>query len=44
MKRSRLVPQRIVLGDAAFDAAVALHERALGELRENEKLSRGADF
>jgi NAD(P)-dependent dehydrogenase (short-subunit alcohol dehydrogenase family) len=37
-------PQRIVLGGAAYDAAVAMHESALVELRENEKLSRGADF
>ncbi|WP_406601873.1 SDR family NAD(P)-dependent oxidoreductase [Lentzea sokolovensis] len=35
---------RAVLGGAAYDAAVAMHESALAELRENEKLSRGADF
>lgn len=37
-------PRRLVLGGAAYDAAVAMHEGALAELRENEKLSRGADF
>ncbi|ANZ43435.1 short-chain dehydrogenase/reductase [Lentzea guizhouensis] len=37
-------PQRIVLGGAAYDAAVAVHEKALVELRAHEKLSRGADF
>ncbi|MEV6239065.1 SDR family NAD(P)-dependent oxidoreductase [Lentzea sp. NPDC051838] len=37
-------PHRIVLGGAAYDAAVALHENALVELRRHEKLSRGADF
>ncbi|MDX3660556.1 SDR family NAD(P)-dependent oxidoreductase [Streptomyces sp. ID05-26A] len=37
-------PHRIVLGGAAYDAAITLHEKALVELRENEKLSRGADF
>ncbi|GGM71456.1 short-chain dehydrogenase/reductase [Lentzea pudingi] len=37
-------PHRIVLGGAAYGAAIALHEKALVELRENEKLSRGADF
>ncbi|WP_434445186.1 SDR family NAD(P)-dependent oxidoreductase [Lentzea sp. E54] len=37
-------PRRLVLGGAAYDAAVAMHESALVELRENEKLSRGADF
>ncbi|NKE61166.1 SDR family NAD(P)-dependent oxidoreductase [Lentzea sp. PSKA42] len=37
-------PQRLVLGGAAYDAAVALHEGALAELRAHEKLSRGADF
>ncbi|MCX2947311.1 SDR family NAD(P)-dependent oxidoreductase [Lentzea sp. NEAU-D7] len=33
-----------VLGGAAYDAAVAVHEDALVELRAHEKLSRGADF
>ncbi|MDX8030061.1 SDR family NAD(P)-dependent oxidoreductase [Lentzea sp. BCCO 10_0856] len=37
-------PQRLVLGGAAYDAAVAMHENALVELRAHEKLSRGADF
>ncbi|MEU0883139.1 SDR family NAD(P)-dependent oxidoreductase [Lentzea sp. NPDC005914] len=37
-------PHRIVLGGAAYDAAVAMHENALVELRAHETLSRGADF
>ncbi len=37
-------PHRIVLGGAAYDAAVAVHENALAELRAHESLSRGADF
>jgi hypothetical protein len=37
-------PHRIVLGGAAYDAAVAMHENALVELRAHEMLSRGADF
>ncbi|HUQ55138.1 SDR family NAD(P)-dependent oxidoreductase [Lentzea sp.] len=37
-------PHRLVLGGAAHDAAVAMHEHALVELLANEKLSRGADF
>jgi NAD(P)-dependent dehydrogenase (short-subunit alcohol dehydrogenase family) len=37
-------PNRIVLGNAGYDAVVAMHENALEELRANEKLSRGADF
>ncbi|SEQ23237.1 SDR family NAD(P)-dependent oxidoreductase [Lentzea albida] len=37
-------PQRIVLGNSGYDVVVAMHEKALAELRENEKLSRSADF
>jgi NAD(P)-dependent dehydrogenase (short-subunit alcohol dehydrogenase family) len=37
-------PQRIVLGNFGYDAVVAMHENALVELRDNEKLSRSADF
>ncbi|MEU3641860.1 SDR family NAD(P)-dependent oxidoreductase [Lentzea sp. NPDC034063] len=37
-------PQRIVLGNSGYDTVVAMHETALVELRENEKLSRSADF
>ncbi|MFD4637498.1 SDR family NAD(P)-dependent oxidoreductase [Lentzea sp. NPDC058436] len=37
-------PQRIVLGNSGYDVVVAMHENALAELRENEKLSRSADF
>ncbi len=37
-------PHRLVLGGAAYDAAVDMHSRALAELRAHEKLSRGADF
>ncbi|MET9227650.1 hypothetical protein [Lentzea sp. NPDC003310] len=39
-----VVPHRLVLGGAAYDAAVAVHEKALVELRVHEKLSRGADY
>ncbi|WP_431921476.1 SDR family NAD(P)-dependent oxidoreductase [Micromonospora wenchangensis] len=39
-----VAPHRIVLGNAGYDAVVAMHENALGELRANEKLSRSADF
>ncbi|MFI2429442.1 SDR family NAD(P)-dependent oxidoreductase [Streptomyces sp. NPDC018955] len=37
-------PQRIVLGNSGYETVVAMHENALVELRENEKLSRSADF
>jgi NAD(P)-dependent dehydrogenase (short-subunit alcohol dehydrogenase family) len=37
-------PQRIVLGNSGYDVVVAMHENALTELRQNEKLSRSADF
>ncbi|MFF9490420.1 SDR family NAD(P)-dependent oxidoreductase [Streptomyces sp. NPDC014676] len=37
-------PQRIVLGNSGYETVVAMHENALAELRENEKLSRSADF
>jgi NAD(P)-dependent dehydrogenase (short-subunit alcohol dehydrogenase family) len=37
-------PQRIVLGNLGYEAVVAMHENALAELREHEKLSRSADF
>jgi NAD(P)-dependent dehydrogenase (short-subunit alcohol dehydrogenase family) len=37
-------PHRIVLGNAGYDAVVAMHESRLAELRANEKLSRSADF
>ncbi|MGW6442181.1 hypothetical protein [Lentzea sp. NPDC055074] len=37
-------PHRIVLGNSGYDVVVAMHENALTELRENEKLSRSADF
>ncbi|WP_447035529.1 SDR family NAD(P)-dependent oxidoreductase [Streptomyces sp. DSM 118878] len=37
-------PQRIVLGNSGYETVVAMHEKALVELRENEKLSRSADF
>ena len=39
-----VAPQRIVLGNFGYDTVVAMHENALVELRENEKLSRSADF
>jgi NAD(P)-dependent dehydrogenase (short-subunit alcohol dehydrogenase family) len=37
-------PRRLVLGNSGYDVVVAMHEKALEELRANEKLSRGADF
>ncbi|MCX6462456.1 MAG: SDR family NAD(P)-dependent oxidoreductase [Pseudonocardiales bacterium] len=37
-------PQRIVLGNSGHDVVVAMHENALTELRQNEKLARSADF
>jgi NAD(P)-dependent dehydrogenase (short-subunit alcohol dehydrogenase family) len=37
-------PERLVLGNAGFDAATARFEATLAELRAHEKLSRGADF
>jgi NAD(P)-dependent dehydrogenase (short-subunit alcohol dehydrogenase family) len=37
-------PRRLVLGAAAHDAAMAMHESALAELRAHEGLSGGADF
>jgi len=37
-------PERLVLGNAGYDAATAKLEATLAELRAHEKLSRGADF
>ncbi|MFI9383249.1 hypothetical protein [Kutzneria sp. NPDC052558] len=37
-------PHRLVLGNAGYETATAQFEATLAELREHEKLSRGADF
>ncbi|KWX66476.1 SDR family NAD(P)-dependent oxidoreductase [Mycobacterium sp. NAZ190054] len=37
-------PRRLVLGSDGFDAVASALDGALAELRENEPLSRGADF
>jgi NAD(P)-dependent dehydrogenase (short-subunit alcohol dehydrogenase family) len=37
-------PQRLVLGNAGYEAVTARFEATLAELRKHEKLSRGADF
>ncbi|QUQ65919.1 oxidoreductase [Kutzneria sp. CA-103260] len=37
-------PERLVLGNAAFESATTKFEATLTELRVHEKLSRGADF